>query len=325
MAALRTIALLGNPYGWYARDLARAAKSRGIELLPVSFEHLETSLGEAVSAGLRLPAASSRTTPDLERPIPLDPRVPGCPDLLLVRSMPMGSLEQVIFRVNALHQMASHGLLVVNSPRSLEIAIDKWLTLRLLQESGLPIPTTICCQTRRQAMEGWEFLGRRCVVKPVFGSEGRGIIRVEDPDIAWRVFGAIEQTRSLIYLQQFLESPGYDLRLLVIDGQVHSVRRTGVGGDWRNNLSRGGTAEPWEASQGEQRLAIQAASVIGASLAGVDLLPTQQGPVLLEINGIPGWKGTAKALARDLSLDVIDALIAMHARHRVHRGDEDPS
>ncbi|MFM8328189.1 MAG: RimK family alpha-L-glutamate ligase, partial [Pirellulaceae bacterium] len=258
MAALRTIALLGNPYGWYARDLARAAALRGIELLPVSFEHLETSLGDAGLAGLRLPAASSRIAPDLDHQIPLDPRMPGCPDLLLVRSMPMGSLEQVIFRVNALHQMASHGLQVVNSPRSLEIAIDKWLTLRLLQERGLPIPTTICCQTRRQALEGWELLGRRCVVKPVFGSEGRGIIRVEDPDIAWRVFGALEQTRSLIYLQQFLESPGYDLRLLVIDGQVHSVRRMGVGGDWRNNLSRGGTAEAWEASSGERQLAIEA-------------------------------------------------------------------
>jgi ribosomal protein S6--L-glutamate ligase len=239
--------------------------------------------------------------------------------------MPMGSLEQVIFRVNALHQMASHGLQVVNSPRSLEIAIDKWLTLRLLQERGLPIPTTICCQTRRQALEGWELLGRRCVVKPVFGSEGRGIIRVEDPDIAWRVFGALEQTRSLIYLQQFLESPGYDLRLLVIDGQVHSVRRMGVGGDWRNNLSRGGTAEAWEASPRERQLAIEAASVIGASLAGVDLLPTERGPVLLEINGIPGWKGTAKALSRDLSLEVIDALIAMHARHRIPADDEECS
>ena len=325
MAALRTIALLGNPYGWYARDLARAAALRGIELLPVSFEHLETSLGDAGLAGLRLPAASSRIAPDLDHQIPLDPRMPGCPDLLLVRSMPMGSLEQVIFRVNALHQTASHGLQVVNSPRSLEIAIDKWLTLRLLQERGLPIPTTICCQTRRQALEGWELLGRRCVVKPVFGSEGRGIIRVEDPDIAWRVFGALEQTRSLIYLQQFLESPGYDLRLLVIDGQVHSVRRMGVGGDWRNNLSRGGTAEAWEASPRERQLAIEAASVIGASLAGVDLLPTERGPVLLEINGIPGWKGTAKALSRDLSLEVIDALIAMHARHRIPADDEECS
>jgi hypothetical protein len=96
VVALRTIALLGNPYGWYARDLARAAKLRGIELLPVSFEHLETSLSDARSTGPVHPAASSRSTPGLDRQIPLDPRVPGCPDLLLVRSMPMGSLEQVI-------------------------------------------------------------------------------------------------------------------------------------------------------------------------------------------------------------------------------------
>lgn len=92
-------------------------------------------------------------------------------------------------------------------------------------------------------MIAFEKLGRDCVVKPIFGGEGRGLIRVNDPEIAWRVFGAIEQIAGVLYLQEFLAHPGYDLRLLVIGDEVFSVKRHALD-DWRTNVSRGGKATP---------------------------------------------------------------------------------
>jgi len=228
---------------------------------------------------------------------------------LMVRTMPIGSLEQTIFRMNALHVAQSNGVRVVNPPRALEIAIDKWLTLETVRQHGLAIPRTICCQTRDQAMEAWESLGRDCVVKPIFGGEGRGILRVTDPDMAWRVFTTLEQLRAVLYCQEFLQGPGYDLRLLVIADTMFCVKRIGRG-DWRTNVSRGGTAEPHEPTFEQMQIAFKAARALGAWMAGVDLLTDSQGrDVVLEVNAVPGWKATAKSLDVDITRVVLEKLL----------------
>ncbi len=170
MTPLR-IGVLGNSDGWYVRDLQRAAIHESIEVL--SFRDLHTKLYSQAS----LHAKHQGQTEGSDRELG---GASSAYDALVVRTMPLGSVEQIIFRMNALQVAERNGLLVLNSPRCLEIAIDKWLTLDRLSQVGIPVPPTACCQSREDAMLAWEELGRDCVVKPLFGGEGRGLMRVSD-------------------------------------------------------------------------------------------------------------------------------------------------
>lgn len=305
--ALR-LGVLGAADGWYMRDLMRAAQhlsgDRAVRIEPLAFSELQVAYWEGpqpiASTGAVSPEVEVSPAPDLRRSL----------DALMVRTMPLGSMEQTIFRMNALHVAERSGTRVVNPPRALEIAIDKWLTLDTLRRAGLEIPRTVCCQTRAQAMEGWRALGSDCVVKPIFGGEGRGILRVTDPDMAWRVFSTLEQLQSVMYLQEFLKSPGYDLRLLVIADAVFCVRRENRS-DWRTNVSRGGTAIQETPSFEQVSMAFEACKTIGAWMAGVDILPTRDGRnVVLEVNAVPGWRATASALGVDIAHVILEQLVA---------------
>ena len=297
------LGILGSADGWYFRDLQRAAQFCGnasdLHISPLTFGTLAVAYEGGERSHWSTEDASNR---------------PKCEssDLhaLLVRTMPLGSLEQVIFRMNALHVAANNGTRVINSPRSLEIAIDKWLSLETLRASGLEIPRTVCCQTRESAMHAWEEVFRGdCVVKPIFGGEGRGILRVSDPDMAWRVFSTLEQIDAVIYLQEFLPSQGFDLRLLVIDDAVFCVRRENPD-DWRTNAGRGGRFSSHTPSFEQVDIAFRAAKAIGAWMVGVDVLPTQEGRnVLLEVNAVPGWRSTAGALDVDIAQFILERLM----------------
>ncbi len=220
--------------------------------------------------------------------------------------MPLGSLEQVIFRVNSLHAAAAKGLPIFNSPRSLEIAIDKWLTLELATRAGIKVPKTIVCQTREQAMQAFEDLSRDVVVKPIFGGEGRGIMRVSCSDLAWRVFGTLQVGQSVIYLQEFIEHGGQDIRVFLIGEETYSIRRTNQS-SWKTNLACGAKASVHHPSSAELEMAGQAAAATETLLAGVDLIRDHNGQLyLLEVNAVPGWKGLAKTLDVDISRKVLD-------------------
>lgn len=297
---MKSIGWLGASDGWYCRDLKRAAAldhwPETVHIAPLAFGDLQVAY------------LSGNSSTFSAAPMPCPKEFPSDCDTLLVRTMPLGSLEQTVFRMNALHVAQANGMRVVNSPRSLEIAIDKWLTLETVRRCGIPIPRTICCQTRDQAMQAWESLGRCCVVKPIFGGEGRGIIRVDDSDMAWRVFTTLEQIRAVIYCQEFLQSPGYDLRLLVIGDSLFCVKRAGKN-DWRSNVARGGSAESFEPSFEQMQIAFKACHAVGAWMAGVDLLTDKSGrDVVLEVNAVPGWKATANALEVDIARVIIEKL-----------------
>ncbi|NOY42578.1 MAG: RimK family alpha-L-glutamate ligase [Planctomycetes bacterium] len=283
------IAVLGSATSWYIADLRRAAGDRHT-ITPVTYRQLCSQV------------AQSHVTLRSDEVDLL-----AC-DVLLIRSMPPGSLEQVIFRMNALATAEAAGVRVVNSPRSIEIAVDKYLTTVRLQEAGLLVPTTVACQTAEQAMQHFESLGSEVVVKPLFGGEGRGITRVADEAIALRTFKALEQIGAVIYLQQFIEHEGYDLRLFVLGKKVLGMRRRHPS-DWRTNISRGAIAEPLEVTEQLANLAHQAAAAVGTSLAGVDLLPGKDGQLYaLEVNAVPGWRALAKATNTDVASKVIQWL-----------------
>src|SRR5262249_11227459 len=137
-------------------------------------------------------------------------------DAVLVRTMPPGSLEQVVFRMDCLARYEAAGGIVINPARAIEAAVDKFLTTAKLQAAGLLTPRTICCQTAEEAMVAFEQLGRDIVLKPLFGSEGRGITRLTDENLALRAFKMLTQLGAVLYLQEFIEHEGHDIRLLVI-------------------------------------------------------------------------------------------------------------
>src|SRR5207237_1199331 len=129
------------------------------------------------------------------------------------------------------------------------------------------------------------------VVKPLFGSEGRGMIRVSDVEIAWRTFRALERLQSILYVQQFIHHPGWDLRAFVLGDRVLSAMRRHAQDDWRTNVAQGGRTEPIALTTEEERLALAAARAVGTQVAGVDLLPRPDGGYyVLEVNAVPGWR-----------------------------------
>lgn len=283
------IAVLGSATSWYVADLRRAA-GKTHTIVPITYRELHSQVD-----GQQVSLASGEF--DLR----------GC-DALLIRSMPPGSLEQVVFRMNALAQFESSGMLVVNSPRAIEIAVDKYLTTVMLSKAGLLVPTTVACQTTEQAMESFLSLGGDVVVKPIFGGEGRGITRVTDEAIALRTFKALEQIGAVLYLQKFIEHEGYDLRLLLVGDRVLGMRRRHPH-DWRTNISRGAIAEPLELTDELVAQARLAAKSVGTAVVGVDFLPGKDGQLYaIEVNAVPGWKALSRVTGEDVARWVLEYL-----------------
>ena len=282
-------AILGARTGWHEARLGRALRERGVETLVAPI----TALAAGVADGVPLAAAGIR----------LD----DCA-VAMVRAIPAGSLEQVIFRVDALHRLTRLGVRVVNSARCIERTVDKYFTSTLLEDAGLPTPRTRVSERLDDALVAFEALGGDVVVKPLFGSEGRGIVRVSDPDLAYRTFRALELMRSVFYLQEFVGHGGRDIRAFVVGGRLLAAMTRQAAG-WKTNVSQGARTEPLALSEPLERLAVEAAAVLEADYAGVDLLEADDGRVLvIEVNGIPGWRG----LQQTTSIDVADA-IAEHA------------
>ena len=241
-----------------------------------------------------------------------DVALDGC-DAVIVRGIPRGSLEQVIFRVDALHALEARGVTCVNGPRALERTIDKFLASALLARAGVPTPRTIACERPDDALEAFEELGGDVIVKPLFGAMGAGMTRVDDADVAYRVFHALELERAVYYLQEALAHDGRDLRALVVGGRVlAAIERVGSG--WRANLARGATARPTQLSAEQERVCLEAAEVLGVDYAGVDVLRAADGrDYVLELNGIPGWRGLQETTNADVAgalVEHVEALVS---------------
>ena len=281
-------AVLANSDSWYLRDLIRAAGS-GHEIVQVPFNEIVGQVGNPTSTSI---IAAGRSLADF--------------DAILVRTMPPGSLEQVVFRMDCLARYEAAGGVVINPAKAVEAAVDKFLTSAKLVEAGLLTPRTICCQTADDAMAAFTALGGDVVLKPLFGSEGRGITRLADEALALRAFKMLAQLGSVLYLQEFIEHEGCDLRLLVIGERVLAMKRCNTL-DWRTNLSRGAKAEAFMPDQPLVDMAHRADRAVGAPVAGVDLLPGRDGRLYcIEVNAVPGWKGLAKAHGIDVASIVLE-------------------
>lgn len=284
------VVILASRPGWHVDELLRATRAAGGEPVLLPWEGNVARMG--TGAGVR---NTGRLLAEARA--------------VLARIIPGGSMEQIIYRVDTLHRLEEEGVRVMNSARAIERTVDKAWTSAILARAGLPTPDTVACEGVDEAMAAFEALGD-VVVKPLFGSMGLGMTRVSDPDIAWRVFRAIEEIRGVFYLQRFIPHTGRDLRAFVVGGEVlGAIERRADG--WRTNFSRGGRAAPASLTPEQAGFAVRAAAAVGAEYAGVDLLPGEDGTSwVLEVNGIPGWEGLQQATGLDVAGAVVRQLLS---------------
>jgi RimK family alpha-L-glutamate ligase len=287
------VAILSARTGWHTDELCRALADRGHAGVVLPYEGLIARLGGSE------PALQSTAVSLLHA------------DAVLARIIPGGSLEQIIYRVDALHWIEDHGGLVMNSPRTIERCVDKFYTTALLQEAGLPTPETLVCERADDAMAAIRKMGD-AIVKPIFGSLGHGMVRVSDPDVGLRVVRSLDQVRTVFYVQRYVDHGGRDIRAFVVGGRVlAAIERRAPAGEWRTNVAMGASARAIELPTEWAHLAVRAAEAVGADYAGVDLLPGRDGQIfVLEINGIPGWEGLQQATGIDVAGAIVDQLIA---------------
>ena len=269
------VPILSARTGWHTDELLRALAARGHTGTVLPYESLVARIA---------PRDSTATLSATAHQLLSAPAV-------LARIIPNGSLEQIIYRVDALHWLENRGVKVMNSPRAIERCVDKFYTSALLREAGIDTPETVVCERMDDAMAAVREMGD-VIVKPLFGSMGHGMVRVSDPETAYRVFRALELARAVFYLQRVVEHGGCDVRAFVVGDRVAAaIERRARDGGWRTNISLGGEARAIDLSPAWSELALTAARAVGADYAGVDLLPASDGTVhVLEVNGIPGWR-----------------------------------
>ena len=279
------VAVLSSPDGWHYRDLLRAADQQH-NVFSFGFDQVAAELGGDERPGFNLDA-----------------------DCVIVRTMPPGSLEQVVFRMDLLARLQDSGVAVFNPPKSIEAAVDKYLSLAMLSGAGIEVPETKVAQSVQQAVDHFEKLGCCCVVKPLFGSMGFGIKRLETLDQAKAHFTTAVESGSVIYQQRFIEHEGFDIRLLVIGDQVLGMKRSNDG-HWITNISQGGVGTAHKPTELEHELALRSAGAVGAVFAGVDLVyeaSTGQ-PLVVEVNAVPGWRATSKVVGIDVAAMMIEEI-----------------
>lgn len=223
---------------------------------------------------------------------------------LITRPIGRGSLEEIIFRMNLLHRLEYLGLLVINSPLSIERSVDKYYTLTLLDEQGLPVPRTAVTEDHDEALKCFHELGGDVVVKPLFGSRGIGSTRISDPDVAARVFRTISFYRGVLYLQEYIPHGVTDIRAFVVgDRVIASMRR--IAENWKTNVSLGAKPTSINLDEELENLAVKAAETIGCKVTGVDILESPQGPMVVELNSQPGWRGLQSVTKINIADEII--------------------
>ena len=279
------IGILSAQRGYHVQALEEAARRRNCEAVYFPIARLAGGLG--CGPALRSGDASL-----------LDCRA------LLVRTIPGGSLEQIIFRMDALHRLEALGVRVVNRASAIERTVDKYYTSFLLADAGIPTPRTLVTEDFQAALAACLEM-KDVILKPLFGSEGKGMVRVGDAETAYRVLRAWELSRYVFYVQEYVPHFEKDIRAFVVgDRVVASMLRTGTG--WKTNYSRGARVEPVALGAEMEALALESVRLLNLDYAGVDLLPAEDGRTfVIEVNSIPGWRG----LQRTTDIPIADRIL----------------
>ena len=211
-------------------------------------------------------------------------------DAIIIRPIGRGSLEELVFRMDILYKLERQGFYLINPPEAIEHCVDKYDILAILEDNGISVPRTAATESVTEALKAFTELGGDVVVKPIFGSRGIGATRIVDSEIATTVFKAITFHHGVIYLQEFVPHGHSDIRAFVVDGHVIAAMRR-VAESWKTNYSQGARPAPITLDPTHEELAVKSAKAVGCKVAGVDILEGPEGPVIVDVNSQPGWKG----------------------------------
>ncbi len=290
------IAIFTDDPGWHGAQLRHAFAEQGFVAQYVSLTECKIAL-DSGSLPVNIPGFEQKL-----------------PDAVFVRGVPGGSLEEVVFYLDILHVLKLLHIPVYNDGRVIEKSVDKAMTSFLLKQAGLPTPPTWVVRDRTEAVAIAEHQlqsGYKLVTKPLFGSQGEGIRRIEKmTDLFW-----LASSKGIYYLQRFVDSgtSGYsDWRIFVIDGKViAAMRRHGV--CWLNNVARGARCEVVPVDKEMSRLALQATRALKMDYAGVDIIRDRKGHFqIIEVNSIPAWKGLQGVCQVEVARLLVDDLITRH-------------
>jgi tetrahydromethanopterin:alpha-L-glutamate ligase len=287
--------------GWHGKRLKEAFAVHGCEAVFLSLKdcHLNLTPGKP---GVQLPGFDQ------------------LPDGAFVRGVPGGTVQQVIQRLNILHALKMLGVTVYNDGRAVERTVDKAMTSFLLHRHGISTPPTWVCESRevvhslilRESMAG-----RPLVIKPLFGSQGQGVRKLE-PGAPFPV-PMETHVDGVYYLQSYIDSgegAWHDHRVFIIRGKVVGamVRH---GSHWINNVAQGGRCERLSPTGEIADIALAAAKAVDIDYCGVDVIRDRQGRLyVLEVNSIPAWKGLQSVVETDIAQALVDDFFAQSETRR---------
>jgi ribosomal protein S6--L-glutamate ligase len=217
-----------------------------------------------------------------------------------------------------LRQFEMMGVFPANESQAISQSRDKLSSLQLLSRHDIGIPPTAFAQRREDIRSAIRKVGGTPVIlKLMEGTQGKGVILAESVKSAESVLDAMSTLRQNILIQAFIEEAGgTDYRAIVVGGRVvAAMSRHAPEGDFRSNLHRGGTAEGVELEPAYAEMAVHAAEVLGLNIAGVDMIPSKEGPMVLEVNSSPGLEGIEGATGVDVAGAMIDFVVS-----NAHRG-----
>lgn len=220
-----------------------------------------------------------------------------------------------------LRQFEMQGVFAANDSQSIARSRDKLSSLQLLSRHDIGIPPTVFLRRREDVRSAIRRVGGAPVIlKLLEGTQGVGVILAESAKSAESVLDAMHSLGQNILIQSFIsESQGTDYRAIVVGSRVvAAMARQAVEGEFRSNLHRGGSARAVELDPDFERTAVHAAEVLGLNIAGVDMLASVEGPMVLEVNSSPGLEGIEKATGVDVAGAIVD-FVLQHAPQGAHR------
>ena len=215
-----------------------------------------------------------------------------------------------------LRQFEMQGVFPLNESVAIGRSRDKLRSLQLLARDGIGLPVTTFAHDPRQTDEVLKLAGGApVVIKLLEGTQGLGVVLADTDRSAKSVVEAFRSANVNILVQEFIkEAGGTDIRCLVIGGKVvAAMQRSGAAGEFRSNLHRGGSARTIKISPEERLTAVRAAKSMGLNVCGVDLLRSNHGPVVMEVNSTPGLEGVEKATGKDIATMIVE-FIEKHAK-----------
>ena len=239
---------------------------------------------------------------------------------LYYRDKPLLAHDAVIPRIGAsismygtavVRQFERMGVYTLNSSQAITVSRDKLRSIQVMSRHSIGIPPTAFVQARRSVLPAiHEVGGAPIIIKLLSGTQGIGVILAETTKVAEAIIETLRSANQNVLIQKFVkESRGRDMRALVVgDRVVAAMRRVAVGEEFRSNIHRGARAEPVELDTVYERTAIHAAQILGLQVAGVDMLDTQDGPQVLEVNSSPGLEGIERVTRVDVAGAIVEHL-----------------